>query len=1411
MEQLVLANPFVDGVDNCSDKAFGPVSCLRPFDFTLTFEQSILSILPSALLILASPLRLMYLLQRRPRTVNSKWTVLKVAAAIANLILQLVLLIRWSAAPFATSTSLPAAALSLVDAVLILCLIYVEDRRSSRPSTLLNVYFLSSTLCDAIQARTLWLNHQSSMATFLTAIVGMKAILLCLESQSKVDYLRSPYSKLPPESTSGIINLSLFWWLNTLFRMGYRQLITTQDLFDMDPSLKADALGKDMQDAWDNRATPEGQMALPKAVLFVLRWNLFAAIVPRLCMIGFNFGQPFLITAAINYVDELGPHNKNIKHGLIGATIVIYFGIAISTAHYRRCFARTVTKFRGSMIALLYNRSLTLQVGLCTESAALTLMSTDIDNIIDLLENIVDIWARLVEIGIGIWLLARQIGGICVTPLIVTAVCAIGQLWIAKSIGTNQQKWNESIQERVRDISSVLGSMKAIKIAGLARPVARNVQGQRESELRIARAFFMGIMWLNGLANLPAIWSPVISFVVFSIQAKITGSESLTTVRAFTSLSIIALVTAPAEKLLAVLPQIAAALGCFQRLQEYMLSEPMKDTRVFEPLMGFPFSETNDDDDSLGGTPTATDAIRLANVTVLPGPKATSPAISNANCTIETGSLTIFLGPIGCGKTTLLKAMLGELPCSLGNIYVSSKKMSFCSQSAWLLNTSIKDSICGLSNAEFDKTWYETVIEVCALDEDIHQWPEGDRTIIGSKGLTLSGGQKQRVALARAVYARQDIVLLDDILSALDIETQEHIAVRLFSKNGLFRHHGTTVVLSTHTARCIDHADKIIVLDAEGNILTETSYETMKQTGQLEKFASTEGDGKPSTELTASEVTGLHQNSAAVKDETSLELMDVTRRTGDLAVYAYYFRTIHPGLWIAFLIIHIAAAFSDCFPQVWLSWWTTYGGHLAMRFSVYAVLALAASVFSVLCIWIIFLKIMPKSAVLLHKRVLDAVMNAPLSFFATTETGVTLNRFSQDMSLVDLALPGALITVTASLFHCIARLALISTGSSYMALSIPFTVLAVLAVQHVYLKTSRQLRFLDLENKSPLYSHFLETLDGLPTIRALAWETPAKQIQNRYLDFSQRPYYLLLCIQRWLSLVLDLMVTALAILVVTLAMELRSTTSGGLIGVALNNVLSFNQSLSTFVTAWTSLETSLGAIARVKTFSKMTPNENKPDEDRELPEKWPRAGAIQIDGVSIQYDNGTNALTNVNMRISSGQKIGICGRTGSREEIRERLVCIPQDPFILSGTIRSNTDPLGAATDEEVISALQRIGIWSTLESRGGLDAVLLDHPLSQGQQQLFCLARAILRKSGSNILILDEATSSVDNDTDAVMQKVITEVFAGYTIISVAHRLDTIMDSDMVAVLDAGKLMEFDSPESLLARDSIFRRMCQK
>lgn len=255
---------------------------------------------------------------------------------------------------------------------------------------------------------------------------------------------------------------------------------------------------------------------------------------------------------------------------------------------------------------------------------------------------------------------------------------------------------------------------------------------------------------LTTTAKFPLIFSPVITFIVFTIQAKIRGTDPLSTVQAFTSLSIITLVTGPVQNLLAVLPQIVATLGCFERLQAYLLNTTREDTRQgmgqLKSSSHVRIASSSDNIlSTLRGTPVSKIAVEVSNATVNPSATSATAAVQNLSLTVETGSLTIILGPVGLGKTTLLKAMLGELPCVSGSISVSSTRMSYCSQSAWLLNVTVKESICGPGNPNIDDEWYGTVVHVCALEEDIRQWPEGDQSVLGSKGMTLSGGQKQRV------------------------------------------------------------------------------------------------------------------------------------------------------------------------------------------------------------------------------------------------------------------------------------------------------------------------------------------------------------------------------------------------------------------------------------------------------------------------------------------------------------------------------------------------------------------------------------------------------------------------------------------------------------------------------------------
>ena len=409
-------------------------------------------------------------------------------------------------------------------------------------------------------------------------------------------------------------------------------------------------------------------------------------------------------------------------------------------------------------------------------------------------------------------------------------------------------------------------------------------------------------------------------------------------------------------------------------------------------------------------------------------------------------------------------------------------------------------------------------------------------------------------------------------------------------------------------------------------------------------------------------------------------------------------------------------------------------------------------------------------------------------------------------------------------------------GARYFATIIPFCFLATYGLQKFYLRTSRQLRLLDLEAKSPLYTHFTETLEGLQTIRAFGWQAAFEKKNTMLLDMSQRPYYLLYCIQRWLNLVLDLMIAALAVILITFAVQLSDTTSGAAIGVALVNILGFSQSLSLLIDRYTTLETSLGAIARIKNFEETTTQEHLPQERDSPPDHWPLRGSVEFRDITASYTpDAEPVLRDLTLTIKPGQKVGICGRTGSgkssllavlfrlleidfgqiyvdgqdistlpRQVIRSSLIAVPQDPFLLAGSIRFNISPTEALPDEMITTALNKVGLWELIKARGGLDVNIAQAPFSQGQQQLFCLARAMLRKS--TVLVLDEATSSVDAQTDERMQKIIREEFRHHTILTVAHRLNTIMDSDQVAVLEQGRLIELGEPKELLEKGGLFR-----
>lgn len=468
----------------------------------------------------------------------------------------------------------------------------------------------------------------------------------------------------------------------------------------------------------------------------------------------------------------------------------------------------------------------------------------------------------------------------------------------------------------------------------------------------------------------------------------------------------------------------------------------------------------------------------------------------------------------------------------------------------------------------------------------------------------------------------------------------------------------------------------------------------------------------------------------------------------------------------------------------------------------------------------------------IQKHLVLTSSSATFGFLSSTDSGSLLNRFSQDMSLIGQALPMVLLNFAMILFDTIVSVGIIAAGADYGAVIIPFLLVALYALQYFYLRTSRQMRHLDLEAKSPLYTQFIEMAAGVQHIRAFSWQNYILDQSFDLLDTSQKPYYYMFCIQRWLTLVLELCVMAVATVLVAVALNLPYASSEGAIGLSFLSLITFGSGMANLINAWTRLETSLGAISRLRSFLIQTPSETDPEVEGVLPSNWPQHGKIEIRHLSANYGHGDRRLVldDISLDIDACEKIGVVGRTGSGksslllallrlldqtgsividginisdvtcQQLRSRITVVCQDPVELPGSIRHNLDPSNLAgshsatesfDDAALREMLSKVGLWDNVSAKGGLDEELSSIGFSQGQMQLFCLARAILhqRLTDGKLVLVDEATSSVDDETDKRMQALMKEAFSGCTVITVAHRLDSIQGVDRTLVLEGGRM----------------------
>ena len=859
------------------------------------------------------------------------------------------------------------------------------------------------------------------------------------------------------------------------------------------------------------------------------------------------------------------------------------------------------------------------------------------------------------------------------------------------------------------------------------------------------------------------------------------------------------------------------------------------------------------------------------------GPTITLQEIT---CHIEAGSLVAVVGSVGCGKSSFLSAILGEMePIHGSKIYLPKPEeagtgfVSYCSQTPWVVNDTLRGNV--LFGREFDQERYDAVVEACALLDDLAVLPAADQTEIGERGINLSGGQKARVSLARALYSkRTKVMLMDDPLSAVDAHVGEHIFSRAIAGE-LAK--GVTRVLVTHHVHLLSRCDKVIVLD-HGRIKHHGTYSEL--VGQGVDFAgavdastmkSSEGHADKEKKEDTKKVDEVKKDDA-ITEEKKAQLKksgkklvkDEEREEGSVAGSMYREYAQAGGLWIAFFIFLIQGIgrASEVASGFWLSVWAdesmSYAlsgtpmssGRTNFYIGIYALLGLVG-VLGLTGRSLLIAVHRLRASKKIHDELTDSILRAPVAFFDVTPTGRILNRFAADMDKVDLELTQSLSQGVSTIFSVLGAIAAMvaATKGTFLVPLIPIGYVYYL-IQKWFRKTSTELQRINSIANSPIFSDFSQTLSGTSTIRAYGEEGRFFENCKKSFDTMNSSYVLVQLTNYWLGLRLDVLGGLMGAFIgaVSVGTLQYNFIPPGWLGLALSYSIEVTNFLKHGVRMIATIEAQMNSVERILFYTKNIESEAPeyiPEKDPPAGE-WPKGGEIELQHASMRYRDGPLVLKDLSLTVKAGEKVGVCGRTGSGKSslmvllfriselendggkividgvntseigtaaLRMNLSIIPQDPVLFSNTVRYNLDPFDTASDEEIWDVLKKVQMAEVIAvlpmglqeqvSEGGEN-------FSQGQRQLLCIARSLLRKP--RILVMDEATASIDNATDATIQEMIRENFKDCTVLTIAHRLNTIMDSDRVLVLDDGRIAEYDTPQALLEQDEgFFKAMVER
>nr|XP_027784952.2 multidrug resistance-associated protein 1-like [Marmota flaviventris] len=1257
--------------------------------------------------------------------------------------------------------------------------------------------------------------------------------------------------KCSPEKSASFFSKVTYSWFSRIIILGYKKPLEREDLFELNesdsPYIVCPIFEKQWrkevlrnQDRQKVRASFHREDHTRKPSLLSALWNTFKSSLIHVALFKMfadilSFTSPIIMKQMIIFCEH-SPDSSWTGYGYAVALFAVAFSQTLILQQYQRFSLLTSAKIKTAVTGLIYKKALHLSNvshKKFSTGEIINLMSSDAQQLMDLTANLSVLWSAPFQILMAVFLLWQELGPAVLAGVAVLFLVLPINAFVAIRIKKLKKNQTKNKDTQIKLLKEILHGIKILKLYAWEPAYKNKIIKIRDQELEFQKSStYLSVCSMLMLTCIPFL----VSLATFGVYFSLDEGNILTATKAFTSMSLFNILRIPLFDLPTVISAVVQTRISLCRLEEFLNSEELSLRNI----------ETNYIGDH---------AIGFTNAS-FSWDKTGIPVLKDLNMKIPEGALVAIVGQVGSGKSSVLSAILGEMQ-KLTGVVQRKGSVAYVSQQAWIQNCILQENI--LFGSIMQKQFYERILEACALLPDLEQLPNGDQTEIGERGVNISGGQKQRVSLARAVYSGADIYLLDDPLSAVDVHVGKQLFEKVIGSSGLLKN--KTRILVTHNLTLLPHVDFIVVMES-GRVAQMGTYQELLSKTQnihnLLQIFSGQEEGPALKQVSAINSRNvlkdqiLEQENRPSMDhgkQFSMKKEKIPVGGVKFSIILKYLQAFGwPWVWLI-LASCLGQNLVSIGQNLWLSFWAKEAKHLndftewkqirSNKLNIYGLLGLIQGLFVCFGACVLTRGSLTASRTL-YAQLLSNVLHLPLQYFETNPIGQIINRFTKDMFIIDIRFHYYLRTWLNYTLDVIGTILVILGAFPLFILGIIPLVFLYFTIQRYYIASSRQIRRLSGASRSPVISHFSETLLGVSTIRAFGHEQRFIQQNREVVNENLVCFYNNVISNRWLSIRLEFLGNLMLFFTALLAVLAGNSIDSAIVGLSISYALNITQSLNFWVRKACEIETNAVSIERVCEYEDID-KEAPWIMSRRPPVQWPNKGVVEFINYQARYrDDLGLALQDITFQTNGEEKIGIVGRTGAGKstlsnslfriversggkiiidgidistiglhDLRGRLNIIPQDPVLFSGTLQMNLDPLDNYSDSELWEVLELCHLKEFVQS---LPKKLLHEiseggeNLSVGQRQLVCLARALLRKT--KILILDEATASIDFETDNLVQNTIRKEFSDCTILTIAHRLHSIFDSDRVLVLDSGRIIEFGAPQNLIHQKGLFFRM---